>query len=197
MDTIRYWIGLMVVMCYPVGLLLWLAIHPFAVFWRKLGSVWTYLILSIPSLLFMGGIYLLRKKIMTGDFGTHYPLLGLAVVFMILGTIMIMKRRRFFNYSQVTGIPEISRVQYPGKLITDGPYALIRNPRYLEMALFTLGYVLLANYLAPYVVYLLSLPLVYLVVILEERELRRRFGKEYDEYCRRVPRFIPRKRIRS
>jgi protein-S-isoprenylcysteine O-methyltransferase Ste14 len=29
------------------------------------------------------------------------------------------------------------------------------------------------------------------VVLLEERELRDRFGAEYDEYCRRVPRYIP------
>jgi protein-S-isoprenylcysteine O-methyltransferase Ste14 len=29
------------------------------------------------------------------------------------------------------------------------------------------------------------------VVLLEERELRDRFGAEYDEYCGRVPRYIP------
>jgi protein-S-isoprenylcysteine O-methyltransferase Ste14 len=29
------------------------------------------------------------------------------------------------------------------------------------------------------------------VVVLEERELRHRFGPVYEEYSRRVPRFIP------
>jgi protein-S-isoprenylcysteine O-methyltransferase Ste14 len=28
-------------------------------------------------------------------------------------------------------------------------------------------------------------------IAMEERELRRRFGASYEEYCRRVPRFIP------
>jgi len=33
------------------------------------------------------------------------------------------------------------------------------------------------------------------VPMLEERELRERFGAKYDAYCRRVPRFLPRLRL--
>ena len=28
-------------------------------------------------------------------------------------------------------------------------------------------------------------------MLLEERELRERFGTEYEDYCRRVPRYLP------
>jgi protein-S-isoprenylcysteine O-methyltransferase Ste14 len=31
-------------------------------------------------------------------------------------------------------------------------------------------------------------------VLLEERELAERFGAEYLDYCRRVPRYVPRRR---
>ena len=31
------------------------------------------------------------------------------------------------------------------------------------------------------------------VVLLEEPQTRRRFGADYDDYCRRVPRWIPRR----
>jgi protein-S-isoprenylcysteine O-methyltransferase Ste14 len=31
-----------------------------------------------------------------------------------------------------------------------------------------------------------------LVVRVEERDLRKRFGQDYDRYCRRVPRWLPR-----
>jgi protein-S-isoprenylcysteine O-methyltransferase Ste14 len=55
-----------------------------------------------------------------------------------------------------------------------------------------LGSALIANYLALYLVVALWLPGLYFIVLLEEKELRDRFGPAYDEYCRRVPRFIPR-----
>jgi protein-S-isoprenylcysteine O-methyltransferase Ste14 len=38
-----------------------------------------------------------------------------------------------------------------------------------------------------------EVPALFLVVILEERELRQRFGDAHVEYCRRVPRFVPRR----
>jgi len=51
---------------------------------------------------------------------------------------------------------------------------------------------LFTNYLAVYVVLAAYLPLIYLVVVLEERELGERFGEEYERYCLAVPRFVPR-----
>ena len=51
---------------------------------------------------------------------------------------------------------------------------------------------LISNHLALYGVFALWLPGVWLIAVLEERELRVRFGAEYDTYCRRVPRFVPR-----
>ena len=47
--------------------------------------------------------------------------------------------------------------------------------------------------LALCVTFALSLPTLYLLVLLEERDLRERFGSEYEACCRRVPRFVPRR----
>jgi protein-S-isoprenylcysteine O-methyltransferase Ste14 len=59
------------------------------------------------------------------------------------------------------------------------------------------GYALLTNYLAVYILAAASPLILLLVVQLEEKELRDRFGKQYEDYCVRVPRFIPRRwRIR-
>jgi protein-S-isoprenylcysteine O-methyltransferase Ste14 len=35
--------------------------------------------------------------------------------------------------------------------------------------------------------------LTLIAIAFEEREMRARFGKTYLEYCRRVPRFVPRR----
>jgi protein-S-isoprenylcysteine O-methyltransferase Ste14 len=53
------------------------------------------------------------------------------------------------------------------------------------------------NYLALYVALPLSLAALYLIVILEEKELRNRFGSQYEKYCHSVPRFIPRRAPRA
>jgi protein-S-isoprenylcysteine O-methyltransferase Ste14 len=77
--------------------------------------------------------------------------------------------------------------------LTEGIYARLRHPRYVEVTLWTLGYSLIANYTGVYLLWLLSLPTLHLVVLLEERELRQRFGASYDAYARRVPRYLPKR----
>jgi protein-S-isoprenylcysteine O-methyltransferase Ste14 len=190
-NTIRYWIALIVLMSYPVALFLWIFIHPFASFWRRLGIALTYGILAIPSLIWIGGVYLYRKSILSRDFGTNIVLIGLGLGCMSLASAMSVKRRKYLTFKLLSGHPELSEKTYPGKLLTGGPYARIRHPRYIEAGFFTLGYVLVANYPAAYLMFVLSLPLLYLIVILEERELHQRFGNEYEAYRRQVPRFFP------
>jgi protein-S-isoprenylcysteine O-methyltransferase Ste14 len=196
MDSLRYFIALIVLVALPPGLLLWLVIHPFASFWRRLGPVWTYAILAVPVALVMAALFLARGRLLAIEFGTSYVLTAPAVLCLAAGATMFLKRRRQLTAGILTGLPELSQKRYPGRLLTEGLYGRVRHPRYLEITLWTLAYALLANYLAPYVLLALSVPTIYVVVLLEERELHNRFGAEYEAYCRRVPRFVPRIRPR-
>jgi len=195
-NTARYIFALLLVLAHPPGILLWVAIHPFAGFWRRLGPVWTYMILGVPVLAYIVGAYLARDAILAVDFGMSYPLTALAVLALVAGSRMAIRRRRHLSFGILTGLPELSTHRHPGRLLTDGPYARIRHPRYVEVVLWTVAYALFANHLGSYLVVVGSLPVLYLVVVLEERELRERFGDEYIEYCRRVPRFVPRRASR-
>jgi protein-S-isoprenylcysteine O-methyltransferase Ste14/predicted esterase len=191
-NTIRYIIALIVILSVPISYLLWLAIHPFAPFWRKFGPIWTYVILGIPAALIMLLFFLYRDSLLAVEYGTNIILMVLGILFFITSMLMSIRRRKHLTFGILSGIPELSDKQYPGKLLTNGFYSKVRHPRYIEAFLATAGYVLFANYLTPYIILLASIPITYLIVILEERELRQRFGAEYEAYCQSVPRFFPR-----
>jgi protein-S-isoprenylcysteine O-methyltransferase Ste14 len=87
------------------------------------------------------------------------------------------------------GVPEVSKTD-KGRLLSEGIYARTRNPRYLEFVAFSFVYVAFANHTGTWVLFALIFPALHLVVLLEERELRERFGAEYEEYCGRVPRYL-------
>ena len=196
-DSARYILAILVIASFPPSLLLWLAIHPFAAFWRQLGGVWTYVILGLPVMGFMVGVWLFRKTLLVLDLGTNVFTLILAGI--VFGTAVLLKRSvvKQLRFAALAGIPELSKEKYPGRLLTEGIYSRVRNPRYIEALLWVMAYALFANYLEAYIVIVLCLPLIYFVVRLEERELRERFGTAYEEYCRRVPRFVPKPRSRN
>ncbi|MFQ5527313.1 MAG: methyltransferase family protein [Thermoanaerobaculia bacterium] len=192
MDRARYILAVILLLSWPPGLLLWFAIHPFARFWRKVGPGWTYGILAAPSLLLATVVWRFRHRLLSVDLGTSYPLIGLAVVTAVGAGILAVKRRKYLTFRILAGVPELARGDDRGVLLRDGIYGVIRHPRYIEALLGVATYALFSNYLGLYVLLLLSLPALYLVVLLEERELRDRFGADYESYCRKVPRFLPR-----
>jgi protein-S-isoprenylcysteine O-methyltransferase Ste14 len=194
LEQPRYIVGVLVLASYPPALLLWLAIHPFAAFWRKLGPFWTYSVLGVPVVLYMVSVWFARDTLLGIDLGIHAVTVVLSAISVGAGLLLSRQRRKQLSFRTLSGVFELSKRHYPGKLLTDGIYGHVRHPRYIEVSLLVLGYALFANYVGPYVVVLLCFPIMYMVVVLEERELSERFGAPYREYCRRVPRFVPRLR---
>lgn len=76
-------------------------------------------------------------------------------------------------------------------IVTSGVYGLSRNPIYVAFLLIVLSFVLFTNSLwfigSAILTFLL---LQFGVVNREEEYLHEKFGTEYDEYCRRVRRWI-------
>jgi len=193
MNGVRYVLAVMTLVSMPPAIGLWYAIHPFASRWRRLGFGWTYTILGVPAVALLVGLVFVSDSLLMRDLGTNWVTFSIGVVAFLGALVMGWKRKRFLTYSILAGKPELSRDLYPGKLLTEGPYSVIRHPRYVEVQLGVLGYALIANYLGVYILCALCFPALYLVVLMEERELRKRFGAEYEEYAKRVPRFIPRR----
>ena len=85
----------------------------------------------------------------------------------------------------------------PKRLVVVGFYRYVRNPMYVG---FIAGWVGLwvvfgrVNLIAITVAAAVILSVALFVRLYEEPTLRKMFGAEYEEYCRNVPRWIPRMR---
>jgi len=79
----------------------------------------------------------------------------------------------------------------PQRLVTDGPYAVTRNPMYLGHLIFTLGLaVTLRSWIAA-VILILRAIWFHRRVLADEARLTAQFGQPYRDYMRRVRRWIP------
>jgi protein-S-isoprenylcysteine O-methyltransferase Ste14 len=81
----------------------------------------------------------------------------------------------------------------PKKLVVVGPYRIVRNPMYWSVAFVMLGEAAVFHSVA-----LVDLAAVFFVAVnlfvlfIEEPGLKAKFGAEYEQYCRQVPRWLPR-----
>ena len=81
----------------------------------------------------------------------------------------------------------------PRRLVVVGPYRYVRNPMYLGAGLAVFGSALVYESYAVLAYLAIAAVIVSIFVVgYEEPTLRRAFGQEYVEYCRRVHRWRPR-----
>ena len=100
----------------------------------------------------------------------------------IFGVVPIVTLRRHGR------VPPRRSYVHTTVVVDRGLYAVVRHPQYLAGILLGLGLSLVAQHWAvvlPGVVVSLS---SYLSTFDEERDLRERFGADYEAYCQRVPR---------
>jgi len=87
------------------------------------------------------------------------------------------------------GNPAQHNIKMQKNLVTSGPFAFSRNPIYLGLLLIVLGFgITLQSYLIVLVV-----PLYFYfsnIIGIEEILLKKHFGNIYQDYCKRVRRFI-------
>ena len=117
-------------------------------------------------------------------------LAGLAVLAVGL-VLFVASLRRFDREGRGTLAPW----DPPRRLVVQGPYAYVRNPMISGVLLVLVGEALVLRS-GPHLEWALIFFLINAVYIplLEEPLLRERFAEEYREYCRHVPRLVPRLR---
>jgi len=107
-----------------------------------------------------------------------------------LGALLVIETTTRFAF-QGRGTP--APWAPPERFVVRGSYRVTRNPMYVGVLLLIVGQALLLGREILFAWAVAAWLLFQLFLVLEEEPgLRRRFGEEYAEYCRRVGRWLPR-----
>jgi protein-S-isoprenylcysteine O-methyltransferase Ste14 len=115
-----------------------------------------------------------------------------AVVWVGLGLTAFGEIVRLWAVHHI-GTVSRTRTDRLGPLISDGPFAIVRNPLYLGNIALWVGFALSARlpWLAPFAALFLGAE-YHAIVRWEETLLEERLGDAYRRYSARVPRWVPR-----
>lgn len=189
MDEFRYFLGLVLIVIMPVVITFWLVIHGGSKQWRKRSPEMAYSFAGFFILVVILLTWSYRIQILGDDLGFNL-LLFLAGALIYIASFALWKPvKKHLDFKTFAGVPEVTDQKI--ELIQDGPFAIVRHPRYLMVAIGVAGWCLMSNYSGVYLIGLLSIAGLFLVVWLEETDLVMRFGDEYRAYQKQVPQLIP------
>ena len=147
-----------------------------------------FLLLIIPFFLIWipRRILLAPENIYRFDIGI-YRYLGLAPI--VLGIVIYI----FCSGSFVLVGKSTPIFFTPTKeLIVTGLYRFVRNPLYIAGLLVLAGEAILFQSVGIFIYCLGMFGSFYVIVLMEETLLAEKFGARYEQYCKSVPRWIPR-----
>ena len=115
-------------------------------------------------------------------------ILAVAGLVLSIWAIVYMRRVGDGNPMDAFGHEVAPRTKH---LMTDGPYRLSRNPMLTGIFVYLIGYCIWLWTWQSAVVFVAFVAIMLVQVRTEESRLRRDFGEEYEEYCKKVGRFGP------
>lgn len=186
------YLAIATIMFWPVIPLFWTPVHFALGFFRKLG-IFTYIMplftwVPVAYLVFLNRAFLLNYK-------TDFPLIvnAAGMVLFLTGASLHIWTAKLLGILGIIGVPEVfSKIKE--NLVIAGPFSIVRHPTYLAHTLIFSGVFLITGVSAVGILTVMDLIVINTIIIpLEERELLRRFGEEYQQYKRDVPfRVFPR-----
>jgi len=139
-------------------------------------------------LLYLAGLAIQRVlPIAIPSEGLAWIIRAAGFVFIAIGLVFAFSALGIFRKTKTTTVPH----ETPSSLVTTGPYRFTRNPMYVGLTLEYLG--VAGARLDVWPVILLPLLLAYVnfvVIPVEEQNLRGVFGDAYQEYGARVGRWL-------
>jgi protein-S-isoprenylcysteine O-methyltransferase Ste14 len=183
-----------IVIFYPGVLVFWLIIHSNIQRLRPLGTR-AYWIAAFAWAITAGPLLFFRRAIYAMRWDMPQPLdaviVGTGVVAFALSVLLLQRAFQQIPVRTMIGIPEIKPWQNKQPVLHSGIYSKTRNPIYLGHWLLVFSSAALTGFAANWTLFALDCIVLPLLVRAEERELLARYGGEFAEYMRRIPRFFP------
>ncbi len=176
----------------PLPILI-ISLHKTIAIWRRLGAISYYIFIALFGVAFAicaVNVWPFRDLIWEWRMYDHWLSLS-GMIPLMIGLGIGSSSIRTLSIRVLLGFPEIDRNHYPSKLVVNGLYHYIRHPRYLEFILEAVGVAILSGLWVSYLFLVYFIPAVYLLTLIEERELVQRFGADYIDYRKRTGRFFP------
>jgi protein-S-isoprenylcysteine O-methyltransferase Ste14 len=123
--------------------------------------------------------------------GESMAMLALGTVTLIIAIALSFQAEKKMPLRTLVGLPELEPGKNRQPLLNSGIYAKTRNPIYLVHWLLLFSAAAITGFVSNWIVFLLDCIVLPLMIRVEERELLNRYGAEFADYMRRVPRFFP------
>lgn len=184
-------LAIVTIMVWPVVPLFWIPVHGFPEIVKRLGLL-SYIMPLVTWIPLAYIIYTHKDFLLYYRVEFPFLLNIIGIFFLTIGTLLHIWTGRLLGLWGLMGLPEIS-AKVKGRLVTEGPFSIVRHPTYLAHTIMFLGIFIFTEVIAVGIITLFDFIIVNGIIIpLEDRELTARFGMEYEEYKKRVrKRFIP------
>jgi protein-S-isoprenylcysteine O-methyltransferase Ste14 len=104
----------------------------------------------------------------------------LGLIIFLLGSYLYFKWEYFWHKT------------YKGQLVTTGVFEIIRHPHYTSLIIIGYGLALFFYSIAALIIATITIPIMIISIIDEERLLLKQYGKNYQEFMKKTPwRMIP------
>ena len=185
-------LGWLACVVYSTIPLFWLMVHPRAHVWRKKRRSPFRVLVPAWIVMWFGMAALTGPWRGVNLYSTAWTWIPAALLF-ASGIFIYSRAGAHFSWAQLGGLPEV-RPGHDDRLVTTGIRARVRHPVYLahlcEMLAWSIGTGLLVCWLLTAFAILTGA----VMIRMEDAELEKRFGGEYNIYRHSIPAVIPRAR---
>jgi len=169
--------------------------HPWQFFWyhysytSPLGCAALYSPLLFKTDYILPKIIDLPSNFLTNNLFPFYSSLPLGFILIIMGILLVKPSK-----NRDRDMDAYLHMMYPekNKIINNGIYRYIRHPRFLSRLILSLGFGIIANNIFAILLAIIHFMPYYILMRVEDKKLKERYGNEVEQYHNKVPALIPR-----